>query len=479
MSDRLPLTNTPSSRSTQSSSSSPSGSSGPFMYTPYQPPPARQPQESPQQQQYNPPRSLSSTGQSRLSLGSAQWLDLEPVSPGASTLVGSPITPQFDSAQSGRFPWRTPTTPTTPTTSQLPPPQYPAPTLRFSHCDAKGYEHETSAFGGDTLGPAAAARTLAHYDHGDGGGYLSQQQYQKQQNQSWEPHVSVPMDEISLDSFSPSDDCHGAGDQKSKVSRNKPPAYGNKKRAPTPQSESGQSSNMSTITLLAVQQTPTHSSSSSTLFGGFMFSKAKSSSGFHKLNDPTFTTSDIAQQQRQQGSTVGPDRKVYSKQPKAKQFGKKGTGGGGGGGGGNGDRKALFSNERTFMHWIKFGILLGTTALTLCNFGTMDSLAFHIGVTVLVVAMSSLGYAAALFHRRDRSLERRLQSTLARKQAKLGGGARTKFLQHDQGEICYYDRIGPTVLCSVLLFAYSINFYLSIMGGTSMHNTGQSFFHQE
>ncbi|KAG0033814.1 hypothetical protein BGZ82_005971 [Podila clonocystis] len=29
------------------------------------------------------------------------------------------------------------------------------------------------------------------------------------------------------------------------------------------------------------------------------------------------------------------------------------------------DAKALFSNERTFMHWIKFGLLLGTMALNL------------------------------------------------------------------------------------------------------------------
>ncbi|KAK3826915.1 MAG: hypothetical protein JOS17DRAFT_664119, partial [Linnemannia elongata] len=96
--------------------------------------------------------------------------------------------------------------------------------------------------------------------------------------------------------------------------------------------------------------------------------------------------------------------------------------------------KAQFSNERTLVHWIKFGILLGTMALTLCNFGRIGSLAFYIGSSMLLLAMTTLGYAILMFHYRDRSLGRRLK-------------------------VCYYDRKGPTIVCCVLIFACSINFY--------------------
>ncbi|KAH7051518.1 hypothetical protein BKA57DRAFT_370464, partial [Linnemannia elongata] len=103
--------------------------------------------------------------------------------------------------------------------------------------------------------------------------------------------------------------------------------------------------------------------------------------------------------------------------------------------------KALFSNERTLVHWIKFGILLGTMALTLCNFGRIGSLAFYIGSSLLLVAMTTLGYAVLTFHYRDRSLNAVDPSTLIAK------------------EVCYYDRKGPTIVCCVLIFACSINFY--------------------
>ncbi|KAK3828694.1 MAG: hypothetical protein J3Q66DRAFT_292434 [Benniella sp.] len=87
----------------------------------------------------------------------------------------------------------------------------------------------------------------------------------------------------------------------------------------------------------------------------------------------------------------------------------------------------MFSNERTFIQWIKFSILLGITALVLCNFGRSESVAFCIGVATLTVAMGTLVYAAVVFHR--------------------------------QGKVNYYDRVGPTILCCVLLFGYSINLY--------------------
>ncbi|KAF9437860.1 hypothetical protein BGZ76_010876 [Entomortierella beljakovae] len=70
------------------------------------------------------------------------------------------------------------------------------------------------------------------------------------------------------------------------------------------------------------------------------------------------------------------------------------------------DSKAFFSNERTYMHWIKFGLLLGSMALTLLNFGGTDSLTgkksegVHVGLVLVVVAMSTLVYGTVLFHKR-------------------------------------------------------------------------------
>ncbi|KAF9166807.1 hypothetical protein DFQ26_006782 [Actinomortierella ambigua] len=36
-------------------------------------------------------------------------------------------------------------------------------------------------------------------------------------------------------------------------------------------------------------------------------------------------------------------------------------------------KKTLFSNERTFIHWLKFGMLLGALAMTLLNFSTLSA----------------------------------------------------------------------------------------------------------
>ncbi|KAF9288422.1 hypothetical protein BGZ68_000298 [Mortierella alpina] len=225
----------------------------------------------------------------------------------------------------------------------------------------------------------------------------------------------------------------------------------------------GRSSNTSMVTLLAQTNTASTNSSSSTLFGGFL-SKSKNNSSFQKLSDLEPQESQ-RQLQHQTISAAGSEGKTYSQRPKPKQFGKK-KGGQGKGSGGNKSREALFSNERTFIQWIKFGILLGTMALTLCNFGALDSLAFYIGASVLMVAMSSLAYAAFIFHVRDRALSRRLKSALAKKQAESPsvGGVKGAKSSPDSAiaqprETCYYDRLGPTLLCSVLLFAYSINFY--------------------
>ncbi|KAF9217576.1 hypothetical protein BGZ59_002997 [Podila verticillata] len=95
------------------------------------------------------------------------------------------------------------------------------------------------------------------------------------------------------------------------------------------------------------------------------------------------------------------------------------------------DAKALFSNERTYMHWIKFGLLVGTMALNLISFG--HSVGLQVGMFLVLVAMSTLVYATTVFHLRH--------------------GWMAKMRQ----DVLYYDRIGPSVLFAALFLAYATN----------------------
>ncbi|KAF9139284.1 hypothetical protein BGX30_008171 [Mortierella sp. GBA39] len=99
------------------------------------------------------------------------------------------------------------------------------------------------------------------------------------------------------------------------------------------------------------------------------------------------------------------------------------------------DAKAFFSNERTYMHWIKFGLLLGSMALTLLSFG--KSMGMQVGLFLVLVAMSSLVYATTIFHLRDRWM----------KQFRL--------------DVLYYDRVGPSVLFMALFVAFATNVALT------------------
>ncbi|KAG0354199.1 hypothetical protein BG005_006672 [Podila minutissima] len=433
-----------------------SSSSGPYNTT-YQPPPSRQ----------------HASGLRRMSLNGSQFLEPEPASPSASTLVGSPMTPRPESRP---FSWNVqsggPPSHLNPSRSATFDPHQRTPALRIhSSTDSRS----SSEDGKDHH--ASAARTLGSQQTRCLG-----QSWNLSSNNDWDAasssHVSVMMDDISLESFTPSDlppkrkEPNGLQRLYKKASMGRGGGrrnniYNRRDGASTPQSEYGPSSNNSIITLLAQTNTMTTNSSSTTLFGSFGLKKGQNSS-FGSHNGKSMDTDSLPESPRPKQTAVdmGADGKMYMKKPKAKKFGVKGKGNkkGGGGDGGNGDRKALFSNERTFIHWIKFGILLGSLGLTLCNFGVVGTLAFYVGATVLLIAMSALGYAATSFHRRDRSLSRRLRGALARKQAKkeakgapVEGSLKPATLFPD--EICYYDRVGPTVLCAALLGAYCLNFY--------------------
>ncbi|KAF9422170.1 hypothetical protein BGZ94_008641 [Podila epigama] len=480
----------PQSDKTSSNIPHSSGSSGSF--TTYQPPPSRSIQVS---------NGLAGSG-----LGASQFLELEPGSPSTSTLVGSPMTPRPDNRP---FVWNA----SAPSSGQQQPSSVvshltPSPSLGRLHGSDEVQGHH-----------ASAARTLSNSPLGSQNSrFLSSKSGSS--SHAWghsstlgnwdvnssSSHISVAMDDISLDNFTPADSPYPAKKEPSGFQRLYKKAsmarggnrvrrgnFYNRDGATTPQSEFGQSSNNSIITLLAQTGTMTANSSSTTLLGSFGFKKGQgvlsSSSSDGSLKGKSLEPEAALappQPKKQTVVTIGADGKAYISRPKAKKFGAKGKGKkkDGGGDGGNADRKSLFSNERLFIHWIKLGILLGTLGLTLCNFGSKGSLAFYIGVLVLLVAMSALGYAATSFHRRDRSLSRRLQGALARKQAKreAKGAPPSSTVPSastmNPHEICYYDRVGPTVFCTALFFAYCLNFYLSVTKGESVNaGGGLGFFH--
>lgn len=107
----------------------------------------------------------------------------------------------------------------------------------------------------------------------------------------------------------------------------------------------------------------------------------------------------------------------------------------------------LFSNERTFIHWIKFGMLLGTLAMTLLNFsgveahlganqelaGNASKIGQHVGVSLMAICLLCLVYASSTYHWRHIGVVR------------------------GKNDDRHFDRIGPTLLALGLLVTYAIN----------------------
>ncbi|KAN0084642.1 vacuolar transporter chaperone 1 [Elaphomyces granulatus] len=97
--------------------------------------------------------------------------------------------------------------------------------------------------------------------------------------------------------------------------------------------------------------------------------------------------------------------------------------------------KVFFANERTFLSWLNFTVLLGGLAIGLLNFG--DRVGRIAASLFTIIAMAAMIYALVTFHWRARSIRRRGQSG-------------------------FDDRYGPSVLAVALLAAVVINFLLRI-----------------
>ncbi|KAF9115238.1 vacuolar transporter chaperone [Mortierella sp. AM989] len=97
------------------------------------------------------------------------------------------------------------------------------------------------------------------------------------------------------------------------------------------------------------------------------------------------------------------------------------------------EAKVFFANERTFLKWMNFAVLLGTLGVGLFNAG--DSIGRFAGVLLSATALATLVYAIWLY-------EKRL----------------TMLRNKDPGP--YDEPLMPTLMCVCLLTAISLNFYL-------------------
>jgi uncharacterized membrane protein YidH (DUF202 family) len=95
--------------------------------------------------------------------------------------------------------------------------------------------------------------------------------------------------------------------------------------------------------------------------------------------------------------------------------------------------KVFFANERTFLSWLNFTVILGGLAVGLLNFG--DRVGRISAGLFTIIAMAAMLYALFTFHWRAQSIRRRGQSGID-------------------------DRYGPTVLALSLLAAVVVNFIL-------------------
>ncbi|TGZ83077.1 vacuolar transporter chaperone 1 [Ascodesmis nigricans] len=98
--------------------------------------------------------------------------------------------------------------------------------------------------------------------------------------------------------------------------------------------------------------------------------------------------------------------------------------------------KVFFANERTFLSWLNFTVILGGLAVGLLNFG--DNIGRISAGLFTLVAMGAMLYALVTFHWRARTIRKRGQGN-------------------------FDDRYGPTVLAVTLLGAVVVNFVLRIM----------------
>jgi uncharacterized membrane protein YidH (DUF202 family) len=97
--------------------------------------------------------------------------------------------------------------------------------------------------------------------------------------------------------------------------------------------------------------------------------------------------------------------------------------------------KVYFANERTFLSWLNFAVVVGALAVGMLNFG--DRAAVWSAAVFTLVAVLAMAYALWVFHQRARAIRRR-------------------------GSAGFDDRRGPYVLTAALFSAVVANFVIRI-----------------
>jgi len=101
--------------------------------------------------------------------------------------------------------------------------------------------------------------------------------------------------------------------------------------------------------------------------------------------------------------------------------------------------KVIFANERTFLKWMHFSVIVGTIATTLLNFTRPnDGIGFISAAAFTVAALASIAYSGGVFVFRAYSMRAR------------------------SADGWYYDKYGPTVLCVVLGACILVNLALRL-----------------
>jgi uncharacterized membrane protein YidH (DUF202 family) len=99
--------------------------------------------------------------------------------------------------------------------------------------------------------------------------------------------------------------------------------------------------------------------------------------------------------------------------------------------------KVYFANERTFLAWLHMAVMLASVAVAICAFAEKNDFGLMYGLALMPVAIAFCVYALWLYVKRANMIRRK-----------------------DPGP--YEDRIGPTVLASLLGVAIVVNFAIKV-----------------
>ncbi|POS78928.1 hypothetical protein DHEL01_v202670 [Diaporthe helianthi] len=108
--------------------------------------------------------------------------------------------------------------------------------------------------------------------------------------------------------------------------------------------------------------------------------------------------------------------------------------------------KVYFANERTFLSWLNFAVIVGALAVGMLNFG--DKAAKISAFCFTGVSIATLIYALRTYHWRAKSIRVR-------------------------GQAGFDDRFGPTALAILLLIAVVVNFVLRIVDSSKGSSKGR------